>query len=272
MVLRGNLGNPVWSQAQKSSFLNRVSRCEESLSGLMRRSENLLMKKKTVNFSRLVKIFNHFIVQNKKVLYNFCRTISRSNQNYLGRRSIKKTIVHKIFIFCNNNKIIFFTEFPNVSIVSLIQIIEFRVSRIGIRFFQYLWKRIGKVRVKKKFQSNSDQISFSISKISKTSGDIFSGKFRKFFQNFFNSHSRRQIIKNIINCNSQSTNAGFSETFSRLDCDNFFVVDHANKFKSQITTLSSANIALFSSLFGLLPIPISNLSPSLTFKTSRNTT
>jgi len=184
------------------------------------------MKKKTIYFIRFVKILYHFIVLNQKLLNNFCGTISRPNQDYFWRRTIKKTIIHKIFIFCNNNKIIFLTKLPDVNIIFLIQFMEFCMSKIRIRIFQYFWEGVGKICVKKKLQSDSYQDSFSISEICKTGCDIFSGKFRKFYQNFFNSHSRRQIIKNVINCYSQAPNAGFTKTFPGFNCYYTSVIDH----------------------------------------------
>lgn len=109
------------------------------------------MKKKTIYLIGFVKILFHFIVLNQKLHNNICGTISRPNQDYFWRRIIKKTIIHKVFIFCYNNKIIFLTKLPDVNIIFLIQFMEFRMSRIRIRIFQYFWEGLERFVSKKSF-------------------------------------------------------------------------------------------------------------------------
>ena len=193
----------------------------------MRRSEfSFLMKKETIYFSRVIKFFNSFIIYNQKILNHFCRTVTSTNQYYLRRRLIEDTKFYKILIFGDNHIIEFFTKFPDFFIISFIQIMKFRVGRIRKIFFHDFRKGVRKICVKKKLQSDSQQGSFSIRKISKTSGYIFLCQFWKFFKNFIYCHSRSKVIKNIEYCDSQTSNTWFSKSFARFYSYNISVIYH----------------------------------------------
>ena len=85
-----------------------------------------------------------------------------------------------------------------------------------------------------------------------TGKNVFLGQVRKIIQKFLVGHSGRKIIQHIINSNPQTTNAGFTTSFTRFNCYNFCIIYHRLQ-KFHIFTSVNSNVFQFTCPQGANP-------------------
>lgn len=71
---------------------------------------------------------------------------------------------------------------------------------------------------------NGRKFTLSVSGEGNTCADILPGKIREILQNFIFGHARGEVLQNVVNGNSKTSDAGFTASLTGLDRNAVFIV------------------------------------------------